>query len=182
MRVRLIQTGAWAASLLLAALVVWAFIEAVQAEPAIIGAIATAVVGVYGVIWQQRQAERSRLREAHRDRMTPVYDDLLKLVINSMDKKNRSQAKTENFMRDLKGRQLLLGGSSAMIRAFNNWEATTSTAQKNDKPEGAIFAWEILLRAIRQDLGHDDSDLDRGELLRVFIDSEELDQWLAKQS
>jgi hypothetical protein len=182
MRARLFQIGSWALSLVVLILVVWAFIEAVRAEPAVVGSVATAVIGVYGVIWQQRRAERSRLREAHRDRMTPVYDDLLRLVLESMDKNKRNRAKTENFMRDLKGRQLLLGGTSQMIRAFNAWEAGVSAAQKAGKDDAAVFAWEDLLRAIREDLGHDDSDLGRGELLRVFIDSEELDKWLAGQA
>jgi hypothetical protein len=61
----------------LAVLVIWAFIEAVQAEPAVVGSIGVAVVGVLGVVWQQRQTEKARLREVHRDRMSPVYDDLL---------------------------------------------------------------------------------------------------------
>ena len=103
MRTRIVQVLIKGVSILFAGLVVWAFIEAVQTEPAVVGSVATVVVGVYGVIWQQRQAEQSRLREAHRDRMTPVYEDLLTLVLNSMDKSKRSQAKTENFMRDLKG-------------------------------------------------------------------------------
>jgi len=170
----------WLLSLVVAGLIVWGFIEAVQAEPAVVWSVATAAIGVYGVIWQQRRAEQSRIREAHRDRMTPVYDDLLRLVLNSMDKRKRNQAKTEDFMRDLKGRQLLLGGTSDMIRAFNLWEATVSAAQKAGRDEVAVFAWEDLLRAIRCDLGHDDSDLAHGELLRVFIDREEVDQWLTK--
>lgn len=179
MRARLFQIGSWILSSVLLLLLVWAFVEAVRAAPAVVGSVATAVIGVYGVIWQQRRAEQSRLREAHRDRMTPVYDDLLKLVLTSMDKQKRSQAKTENFMRDLKGRQLLLGGTSQMIRAFNEWEATVSAAQEAGRDSVAVFAWEDLLRAIRRDLGHDDSELNRGDLLRVFIDSNELDQWLA---
>jgi len=35
--------------------------------------------------------------------------------------------------------------------------------------EAALAAWEFLLRAIRSDLGHKDSDLPLGELLRLFI-------------
>lgn len=182
MRVRAIQILTWIVALAVAALGVWAFVEAVRAEPAVVGSVATAVVGVYGVVWQQRQAERSRLREAHRNRMTPVYDDLLKLVLQSMDKRRRSEAKTETFMRDLKGRQLLLGASSEMIRAFNQWEAATEAAHKAKDDMAAVFAWEDLLRAIRTDLGHDDSDLDRGELLRIFMKREEIDHRLASSS
>ena len=114
--------------------------------------------------------------------MTPVYDDLLKLVLQSMDKRRRSEAKTETFMRDLKGRQLLLGASSEMIRAFNQWEAATEAAHKAKDDMAAVFAWEDLLRAIRTDLGHDDSDLDRGELLRIFMKREEIDHRLASSS
>ena len=32
-----------------------------------------------------------------------------------------------------------------------------------------MVAWEVLLRAIRKDLGHDDADLPLYELLRLFI-------------
>jgi hypothetical protein len=179
MRGRVLHFLTWIVALAIAGLAIWAFVEAVRAEPAVVGSVATAVVGVYGVVWQQRQAERSRLREAHRDRMTPVYDDLLKLVLQSMDQHRRSEAKAENFMRDLKARQLLLGASSEMIRAFNEWEAATEAARKAKDDIAAVLAWEDLLRAIRADLGHDDSDLGRGELLRVFMKRNELDSRLA---
>jgi len=65
-------------------LVVWAFIEAVQAEPAVVGSLGVALVGVLGVVWQQRQAERDRLREANRDRMTPIYYELLGTIFQKI--------------------------------------------------------------------------------------------------
>jgi hypothetical protein len=159
----------WVAVAALAGLIVWAFIEAVRAEPAVVGSVATAVVGLFGVLWQQRRSEEARLREAHRARMTPVYDDLLKMFLDNLGSGGGIHAEAEDFMKDLKGRQLLLGASTEMIRAFNDWQRSTVTAQADGNSMSVIFAWEDLLRAIRRDLGHNDADLQRGELLRVFI-------------
>lgn len=169
MRTRLLQLIVWIAVAALAGLVVWAFIEAVKAEPAVVGSVATAVVGLFGLLWQQRRSEEARLREAHRTRMTPVYDDLLKMFLDNIGTGSGIDAEAEDFMKDLKGRQLLLGASTEMIRAFNDWQRSAVAAQAEDNAVTAIFAWEDLLRAIRRDLGHNDSDLQRGELLRVFI-------------
>lgn len=49
------------------------------------------------------------------------------------------------------------------------WGKQTAKAQEDGDDLGAVLAWEVLLRAIRSDLGHDDSDLPPLELLRLFI-------------
>jgi hypothetical protein len=119
----------------------------------------------------------ARLREAHRDRMTPVYHELLKLVWQQAGQESQEPAEeVAEFMRDLKARQLILGAPREMIRAFNRWEREAKAAQEKDDNIALVFAWEELLRAMRRDLGHDDSGLPRGELLRVFMD--DIDQFL----
>jgi hypothetical protein len=45
----------------------------------------------------------------------------------------------------------------------------TKAAADAGDDKAAIAAWGFLLRAIRSDLGHNDSDLPPGELLRLFI-------------
>jgi hypothetical protein len=152
-------------------LVIWGFIEAIQAEPAVVGSIGVAVVGVLGVVWQQRQTEKARLREVHRDRMSPVYDDLLGVIWNKLggSQADPTDPEVEAFFRDLKARQLMLGASSAMVKAFNEWTGATKAAAEAGDNLAAMTAWEFLLRAIRSDLGHDDSSLPPGELLRLFI-------------
>jgi hypothetical protein len=56
-----------------------------------------------------------------------------------------------------------------MVQAFNEWTVTTKAAAEAGDDITAVTAWEFLLRAIRSDLGHDDSNLPPGELLRLFI-------------
>ncbi len=157
--------------LALVALAGWGFVEAVQADPAVVGSIGVAVAGALGVAWQQRQAEKARLREARRDRIRPIYYDLLGVVFRKLGegKSDTSDAGAEEFFRDLKARQLTLGASSEMVQAFNGWAHATEEAQKEKNDLEAVLAWEVLLRAIRRDLGHEDSDLPPLELLRLFI-------------
>lgn len=149
----------------------WGFIEAVQAEPAVVGSIGVAVAGALGVVWQQRQAEKARLREARRDRIRPIYYDLLGVVFKKLSDGgvDASDPEVEEFFRDLKARQLTLGASSEMVQAFNEWARSTAQAQEEGNDLGAVLAWEVLLRAIREDLGHEDSNLPPLELLRLFI-------------
>jgi hypothetical protein len=161
-----------------AGLVGWALVKAVKAEPAVVGAVGTASLGAAGVVWQQRQAEKARLREAHRDRMAPTYDKFLQLVRQRAgEETSETQAEIEVFMRDLKARQLLLGAPREIIQAFNRWESETMAAQASDDLLATAFAWENLLRAIRRDLVHDDAKLPPGELLRVYTN--DFDEFLA---
>jgi hypothetical protein len=170
-RARIQTLFGMAISIAIVGLVAWAFIEAVQAEPAVVGAVATATLGVAGVVWQQRQSEKARVREAHRDRMTPVYHELLKRVWQLVGREDEEPTEEMvEFLRDLKARQLILGAPKEMILAFNRWELEANAAQEKGDGIALIFAWEALLRAMRRDLGHDDSGLPRGELLRVFMD------------
>jgi hypothetical protein len=159
--------------LILLGLVGWGFVEAIQANPAVVGSIGVAVIGVFGVVWQQHRSEQARLREANRDRMTPIYYELLGTITQIIESGKAGEGvdpDTEAFFRDLKARQLMLGASSQMLVAFNKWQRRTAEIQKEDDNElGAVVAWEELLLAIRADLGHRDSGLPRGELLRLFI-------------
>jgi hypothetical protein len=153
------------------ALAGWGFVEAVHAEPAVVGSIGVAVAGALGVVWQQRQAEKARLREARRDRIRPVYYDLVGVIFKKIAGGGTDplDPEIEEFFRDLKARQLTLGASSEMVQAFNGWALSTAQAQKEGNDLGAVLAWEVLLRAMRDDLGHEDSNLPPMELLRLFI-------------
>ena len=100
--------------------------------------------------------------------MAPVYEELLDIMRRQMEQGSdggKVAPELLAFMAELKGKQLLLGASSEMIQAFNRWSAT---ADRGDSV-GVLFAWEDLLYAIRKDLGHKDTALGRGDLLRLSI-------------
>lgn len=104
--------------------------------------------------------------------MSPIYYELLGVVFKKFGKGNDGAGpdpETEEFFRDLKARQLTLGASSEMVQAFNAWTRQAVEAQKEGNDIETVVAWEVLLRAIRKDLGHKDADLPLYELLRLFI-------------
>jgi hypothetical protein len=158
----------------LVALAGWGFIEAVQAEPAVAGTVGAALIPLGGALLQQRRAEQARVREANRDRMASTYDELLRIMVERFGAGGKpmtpkAEKEIEAFMRDLKGRHLALGASAEMICAFNRWQVVTREAGEAEDGARAVSAWEALVRCIRQEIGHDDSDLPPGELLRLLI-------------
>lgn len=82
-----------------AGLAIWAFIEAVQADAAVVGSVG-------------------------------VYDDLLGVIWNKLggNRVDKDDPEVEALFRDLKARQLMLGASSEMVQAFNNWTDATKAA------------------------------------------------------
>lgn len=149
----------------------WGFIEAVLASPALVGSVGVAVIGALAVVWQQRESEKARLREARRARMEPIYYDLLGVMFQKLlgKKTRKTDQEIEEFFKDLKARQLTLGASSEVVQAFNRWGIEAVRAKDRGDDQATMLAWEQLLLAFRADLGHDDSQLPKEELLRLFI-------------
>lgn len=103
--------------------------------------------------------------------MGPVYYELLGVMIEKFagGGSDPLDPEAEKFFRDLRARQLTLGASSQMIQAFNNWAQFTKEAGKEGNSAAVLLGWEMLIRAIREDLGHKDSDLPPHELLRLAM-------------
>lgn len=161
------------AGLIAVAIVLWSIVEAVRAEPAIagsiIGSLAAAAAAVLAVVFQQAQADRARLREIHRKRMEPLYEQFIDLAAKRFADA-ASSSETNEFFQELRRKQLLLGANLEVIQAFNAWNRTQPT---DTEPLAPALAYETLLHAIRTDLGHDDSQATRGDLLRLFSDFED---------
>ncbi len=62
-----------------------------------------------------------------------------------------------------------MGADAKVIQALIAFEKTKPS---NDEPLASALAYEELLRSIRRDLGHGDSTLQEGDLLRLFSDYE----------
>lgn len=58
--------------------------------------------------------------------------------------------------------QMIVWGSPDVIKAWNNFKTGAQTAQGTDLLEG-------IFKAMRKDLGHNDKDLNKGDLLRLFV-------------
>jgi hypothetical protein len=160
--------GQVAAGLALVAVLVGAAVEAVSADPAVGGPIVVAVVGLGGVVFERSRAEREQRREVQRERMEPMYKEFVERAHDRFASQGSVEA--TGFFTKMKGREFLLGADAKVIKALIRFEQTDPSGSGG--PFAPALAYEALLRSIRRDLGHDDSSLARGDLLRFFTDYE----------
>jgi hypothetical protein len=156
------------AGLCLLGVVVWAAVESVSADPAVGGSIVVAVIGAIAVVFERSRVEQERRREVQRQRMEPMYKEFVERAHDEFASQGQSGTpETRRFFTKFKGKELLLGADAKVIQALVVFEKTKPS---DSEPLAPALAYEALLRSIRRDLGHSDSVLREGDLLRVFSD------------
>jgi len=115
------------------------------------------------------QNVRMRQREIDASHFTYKKESLLKftdmffsLIKNAKTNKKIPTDAMIDDMAEFK-KLILVWGSLEVLRALKNLEDSTGDADKS------IKAGERLLKALREDIGHDDFDLNDLELISVFI-------------
>jgi hypothetical protein len=146
-----------------------ALVYGVIEDPAVVGPLTAALVVVIVALLQRRWEKRQELERLHREQMTPLYKQLVETVKDIQTFAQKPENEQEAFFKDL-ATKLILNGPTPIVKAWNGWQLATQVA-----PESAValVAYEDLLLAIREDLGHDNSGLGRGELLRLFVNEED---------
>jgi hypothetical protein len=162
-------------------LVVWAFIEGVEADPAVVGPIFTAALGLAVVAYQRTREKRQELERLHRDEMSPIYEQLVEMAKAIDEFVEKPEHEQKAFFRGI-STKLLLHGSSPVVRAWVGWLQALGVAPATVP----LRAQEQFFRAIRTDLGLDNSALNAGDLLRLYLNEEDTDEdralWKALRS
>ena len=138
----------------------------------------TAVAGVSGLVsvpivtyFTTRSLERRRSMEnAIREQKTQLYDKLTRGLMRMLNlKKSEPKMQPDEMMEFLAEMTppLISYGSRGVIRQWNGFRKVSR--EQLDSPLAIMFAFEDLLKAMRQDLGHRVFGHQRGELLGIFI-------------
>ncbi len=159
------------AALGILALIVWAFIKGVESDPAVVGPIFTAVLGLIVVVYQRTREKRQELERVHRDEMSPIYEQLIEMVKTIEEFAKKTQDEQMAFFREI-STKLLLHGPSPVVRAWVAWNQVLGVTPLSVP----MRAQEKLMLAIREDLGHDNSTLKPGDLVRLYILEEDTDE------
>jgi len=147
---------------------------------AIVGAMATVLVGVGGALHTQSQIKKREIEEAHRARKVEIYKDFLDIAARMMANGNEnvslkppSQQELVDFMVGFKT-NVVLWGSPKVINAQLNFQKISS--------EGGhvLKAVDQLYKAIREDIGLSNRGLDRHQLVKMYLSNpDEMDEMSA---
>jgi len=167
---RLGKVAGLIAALGIIGLAVWAFIKGVDKDPAVVGTVFTAVIGLVVVVIQRDREKRQELERIHRGQMSPIYRELVETIKDFTAFSAKSEEEQEAFFKDL-STNLILHGPTPVVMAWNAWSRAA-----NPVTPATFIAWENVLRAVRRDLGHDNSELPSGDLLRLFVNEDDDDE------
>ncbi len=157
----------------------WLIYTTVTEAPAVVAAVVTGILAILGLgvqryLEQQREDERLR-----RERMAPIYEELVG-QLHRIAEDAVGPTEVESFFKEL-ARSLQLWGSPPVIEAFNAWRSkAVEHDTKGESGFDMLLAYEDLLLVTRADLGVSNEKLERGDLLRIFIN--DLDEHLQEGS
>ncbi|MDO8827206.1 hypothetical protein [Methylophaga sp.] len=143
---------------------------------AVVGAMATVLVGVGGALYTQAQIKKREIEEAHRSRKVELYKGFLDMVARMMSEQNEnvsleppSQQELVDFMVEFKT-NVVLWGSPKVINAQLNFQKVSESGGNT------LFAVDELYKAIREDIGLSNKGLNKRQLVKMYLrDPSELD-------
>lgn len=160
-------------------LLIRSFISAIEgATPtvvaAVIGAMATTLVGISAVLISKARERKQAAEEAHRLKKVEIYQAFIDTITRMLGSGNKNLTIKEinpqelaNYLFKFKS-DLLLWGSPKVIQAQIAFETGSGSGdtQKIFKSVNAIYL------AIRDDLGLSNSGLNNLELIKLFLNEE----------
>lgn len=117
-----------------------------------------------------RYFERKRELDAlYREKKTEIYDSFLRKFFSMSEAGGRSNDEPDpelvDFLREFT-RTLILWSGPNVINAFLNWKDHLAKGRPDAK---SIFLTEDLLTAIRLDLRHSNTGLNKGYFARIYL-------------
>lgn len=149
---------------------------------AIIGSMATLLVGIGGALVTQYQIKRRQIEDVHREEKIKLYSKFLDMAAAHLAQSNENingrrlpERELAKFFMDFKT-GLILRGSVRVLRAVGDFE---SVSVEGGDVLGAV---DVIYREIRRDLGLSNAGLRKKELVAVYLKSEDRLELLGKSN
>lgn len=148
--------------------------EGITQSPTVTAAITAGVATVAAIFVQRYQDRQREAEKERRDRLTPLYERLIEIVV-SVTKEETTEAELEKFFYEL-AQRLMLWAPETVIAAYETWRKKLGDADALVQ----ILALEDLILVLRADLGAKDKALGGGKLVRLFIN--DIDEHMAAKA
>lgn len=147
----------------------------------LITASATVVVAVVSVLVSKHLEVKTSIRAQLREKKEPIYKELIDFIfdITFAQKLGKEVPAEEEMIEFLAGttRDLVIWGSPEVVKAFADFKRVSQLyAGAPELTRHLMLGVEDLFKAIRKDLGHGDLRLQRGDILKLYIN--DVDEYL----
>lgn len=124
--------------------------------------------------------KRKIIEQQIREQKLPVYEefvnfllDVFKTTKEEKEFNSKDVKKIGEFYWEM-NKKSILWLSDRTFKSYSNWKSLTSDyADKKDKSEAEnlklLYMLEDLILDIRSDIGHNNKNLERGDILKIFI-------------
>lgn len=140
-----------------------------ELNPSVAGAVVTATLSLFGLLYVQWQSKSRDIAESHRKSKIEVYNILFDLIDKfqnneiEYDENNELPNEIKLKFRQLT-RGLILWASPEVIKAYLEFRTGSVSNQGN-----ILFTVDTLYRAIRKDLSNSNSLLNKGDLIKLNL-------------
>jgi hypothetical protein len=156
--------------------IVWRVISSMEGEvaAALVTASATALVSVFGIVYNKRWDRKRQIREEHRKKKIPVYEEFMEFWFEILTATKTGEEISEeemlNSMIDFT-HHVMIWGSDDFVKSFGHWKTTVGSLEDAEGSHEVeqLGLFEDLVLAMRRDLGHKNEGFERGDFLRLFI-------------
>lgn len=166
-----------AGALVLLPMGVWFIIALLYAAPAVQSGI-LAIVGVVTVgIIANTSAKKREIEARHFNEKREGYTAFVDMMMESLlAEKSGRKPPTKRELLDIlmKYKKMLLIWADADV--IKMWNKVEMMGINNTDGKAALMVWDELLRVMRKDLGKDDSQLAKGELISLILRDEAKDK------
>jgi len=165
-------------SVILIALVTVGIVVAIiwNADPNVRSAL-VAGIGMFAVaILSHRQIKKREIDARHFVDKREAYMKFMDLFFDLMKgQRLKKPTKDRRLVEDLATikKYLMVWSGAEMLDAWERFESQAQAAPSSPDPTKTLMSFDNLLRAIRKDLGHNDTLLDQGALVSMILKSED---------
>lgn len=155
---------------------IWFIYALAQADIGVQSGVLALIGAVTAGLIAHRSAMKREIASRHFEKKREAYMGLVNLTFDIMmaDKLGKKAPSDQQLMSKIATfkKDLMVWADANVIKTWMEVEASNLEVLSEEDPAQSLFVWDKLLRAMRKDLGKDDSKLADGDLVALFLNAE----------
>jgi hypothetical protein len=151
-------------------------------DPNILVAVIAGSVTILGYFIARYFEKKKVIEQQIREQKLPAYEEFVDFLFDIFKKTKDGRKFNDKDIKELgefyweMNKKAILWLSDKTLKSYSTWKSMTSDyADKENRSEvenlNILFALETLLLDFRNDIGHDNKNIEKGDILKIFINN-----------